>query len=202
MGQLHHFLGIEMCWHESSIHLTQPRYIAELLKKFELQNVKPFPTPIITDKTISKIDGEAMQDPSIYRSAVGLQYLSHTRPNITFTVNKLSQFLQSPTSTHWQALKRVLRYLKGTMNQGLWIQNNDNLTLNGYSDADWASCPDDRRSTTGYCIYLGDNLIAWSSKKQHVVARSSTGSEYRALASAASEIAWIQSRVSCPNKTH
>lgn len=91
MGQLHHFLGIEVIWHDSGIHLTQTTYITELLKKFEMQNIKPCITPIPAGKTLSKADGETFQEPSAYRSAVGrLQYLSHTRPDITFSVNKLS----------------------------------------------------------------------------------------------------------------
>lgn len=91
MGQLHHFLGIEVIWHDSGIHLTQTRYIAELLKKFKLQNIKPCITHIPTGKMTSKTDGEALKDPSVYRSVVGeLQYLSHTRPDITFAVNKLN----------------------------------------------------------------------------------------------------------------
>ncbi|KAL5546517.1 hypothetical protein UlMin_006204 [Ulmus minor] len=135
-----------------------------------------------------------MKNPSLYRSAIGaLQYLTHTRPDIAFVVNKLSQFLQEPTDTHWQSLKRVFRYLKGTIYHGLHIQHNEKLTLTGFSDADWASCPDDRRSVAGYWVYIGDTLISWSSKKQHVVARSSTESEYRALAQVAAEIWWIHS---------
>ncbi|XP_062076274.1 uncharacterized mitochondrial protein AtMg00810-like [Humulus lupulus] len=116
-------------------------------------------------RTLSGHDGTILENPTLYRSVIGaLQYLSHTRPDISFSVNKLSQFLKAPTMVHWNAAKRILRYLKG------------------FSDADWACCPDDRRSVGGYCEFLGDTLMSWSSKKQSVVARSSTESEYRALA--------------------
>ncbi|XP_022874172.1 uncharacterized protein LOC111392999 [Olea europaea var. sylvestris] len=139
MGELHHFLGIE----------------------------------VRRGKNISRSKGEKMADPSLYRSAIGgLQYLAHTRPDITFDVNKMSQFLQTPSDVHWKAVKRIFRYLKGTIEHGLWIQRSYKMSIIGFADADWASCPDDRRSTVGYCVYLGDTLVAWSSKKQHVVARS------------------------------
>ncbi|XP_062119207.1 secreted RxLR effector protein 161-like [Humulus lupulus] len=149
---------------------------------------------MITGKVLSKNDGAVLSNPTMYRSAIGaLQYLCHTRPDIAFAVNKLSQFLQCPTTSHWSGVKRVLRYLKGTLHYGLHLGYCERLVLVGYSDADWACCPDDRRSIAGYCIYFGDSLVSWSSKKQAVVSRSSTESEYRALAHVASEITWIES---------
>lgn len=97
-----------------------------------------------------------LQQPSIYRSTVGaLQYLTLTRPDISFAVNKLSQFLKSPTELHWQACKRVLRYIKGTISHGL--QAAAKFSLECYADADWASSVQDRKSTSGYCVFLGPN---------------------------------------------
>lgn len=156
-------------------------------------HLKPCATPMIGGRPLSKEDGEPLPNATEYRSIIGgLQYLTHTRPDLSFAVNKLSQFLQTPTTAHWQAAKRVLRYLKGTVYHGLHIKNSDNLEITGYLDADWACCPDDRRSIAGYCVYLGDTLVSWSSKKQPVVSRSSTESEYRALAQVSTEISWIQ----------
>jgi histone deacetylase 1/2 len=128
-----------------------------------------------------------------YRSTVGaLQYLTITRPDLSFVVNKVSQYVQGPMDKHWAALKRVLRYVKGTLDQKLQFQKSDN-TLNAFSDADWAGCPDDRRSTGGFAVKMGSNLVSWSSKKQPTVSRSSTESEYKAIANVAIELIWIQS---------
>jgi hypothetical protein len=115
-----------------------------------------------------------------------------TRPGISYTVNKVSQFMHAPTSDHWDAVKHILRYLKGTIDHGLQLHSHSSLDLHVYSDADWEGCPDDRRSTSGFCIFLGANLISWSSKKQHTVSRSSTEAEYRSMTMACSELTWIQ----------
>lgn len=135
----------------------------------------------------------AFQDPKLYRSTVGsLQYLSFTRPEIGFSVNRLAQFMHSPTELHWQEVKRILRYLKGTSSYGLVIRPSVIPTLTAYSDADWAGSVEDRKSTTGYAVYLGRNLISWSSRKQKSVSRSSTEAEYRAIANTTSELLWVR----------
>jgi hypothetical protein len=121
-----------------------------------------------------------------------LQYLSLTRPDVSFAVNKVCH-LHCPTVNHWTTVKRILRHLKHTLYHGLFIRRQSSTNLHAYSDADWASCPDDRRSTGGYCIYLGSNLISWSSRKQATVSRSSTEVEYRSLANATAELQWLQS---------
>lgn len=178
LGHLQYFLGIEVFKDNTGIYLSQGKYVAELLQKVDMLNIKPSSTPMIARKPLSILDGQPLEQPMLYRSVIGaLQYLSHTRPYISFAVNRLSQFLKQPTDVHWTTAKRILRYLKGTMYHGIHIFTGDNLNLTGFSDADWASCPDDRRSIASYCVFLGDSLISWSSKKQTVVARSSTESE-------------------------
>lgn len=157
-----------------------------------MEDSKSCATPMATTPNLSKQTGTLLHSMTEYRQVVGaLQYLTLTRPDIAFAVNKLAQFLHCATDVHWQACKRLLRYLNGTATQGLLLRPSSTFSLQCYSDSDWAGCPDDRRSTGGYLVYFGGNLISWSSKKQPTVARSSTESEYKAIANATAEIMWV-----------
>ena len=132
-------------------------------------------------------------DSTSYRCIVGsLQYLILTRPDISFAVNKVCQFLHAPTTAHWTAAKRILRYVKNTVSMGLSINRSSSMGISAFSDADWAGCLDDRRSTGGFAIFHGPNLVSWCAKKQATVSRSSTEAEYKALANATAEVIWIQ----------
>jgi histone deacetylase 1/2 len=140
-------------------------------------------------------EGETLSsdDSTRYRSIVGaLQYITLTRPDIAFSVNKVCQFLHAPTTVHWTAVKRILRYLKGTLSLGLRLSKSGSTMVSAFSDADWAGCLDDRRSTGGFAVFFGSNLVSWSARKQATVSRSSTEAEYKALADATAEVIWLQ----------
>ncbi|KAK0603909.1 hypothetical protein LWI29_010028 [Acer saccharum] len=192
LGPLSYFLGVEVVPHKQGILLSQRRYIMDLLTRTKMTEAKPVQTPLPTSPPISLHSGTPLSDPTTYRTVVGsLQYLSLTRPDISYAVNKLSQFMHQPSSDHWELVKRVLRYLGGTLNDGILIHRDSPITLHAFSDADWAGNKDDYSSTGAYIVYLGRNPISWSSKKQHTIARSSTEAEYRTVASTAAELNWV-----------
>jgi histone deacetylase 1/2 len=198
MGKPDYFLGIEV--HHlpnGNMLLTQSKYIRDLLHRANMAEAKGITTPMVSSLKLSRFGPDSLPDPHEYRSIVGaLQYVTLTRPEIAFCVNKVCQFLSSPLLTHWQAVKRILRYLLHTCHHGLLLQPSSavsKFSINAYSDSDWASDLDDRRSTSGSCIFFGPNLVSWSAKKQSLVARSSAEAEYRSLAHTTSELLWIQS---------
>lgn len=198
LGDLEYFLGIEVKrLQDGSLFLSQTKYVRDLLAKANMLDAKSLPTPMISSAKLSKHGTDLLEDASFYRSIVGaLQYATITRPEICFSVNKACQFLSQPLDSHWKSVKRILRYLSGTLHHGLLLQPSSPhtpISLTAFSDADWGSDPDDRKSTSGSCIYLGPNLVSWWSKKQNLVARSSTEAEYRSLANTAAEVLWIQS---------
>jgi hypothetical protein len=149
-------------------------------------------SPSSSGSKLSKFDGTPLPDPTEYRQIVGaLQYCTLTSPDISFSVNQLCQHMHAPTSTHWSAAKRVLRYLKSSVDHGLHYTKGP-LHLFAYCDSDRAGDPDDRRSTSGFAVFLGRNLVSWSAKKQPIVSRSSTEAEYRALAITTAEMFWLR----------
>jgi Reverse transcriptase (RNA-dependent DNA polymerase)/Integrase core domain/gag-polypeptide of LTR copia-type/GAG-pre-integrase domain len=192
LGKLSYFLGIEIAHSTKGLFLSQRKYTLDLLKETGKLGTKPATSPMETNIKLNTEDGKPLSDISQYQRIVGkLIYLTVTRPDITFAVSTVSQFMHAPRTCHMEAINRILRYLKGTPGQGILMKQNATDTVVGFSDADWAgSC--DRKSTTGFCTFVGGNLVTWRSKKQNVVARSSAEAEYRAMASTASELIWIK----------
>lgn len=192
LGQLHFFLCIEVCYINQGIVLSQRKFTKELLQDCNLDLSKQAKTPLPPNFKLFTNVGDFYLDPLFYRCLVGkLNFLTNTRSNLSFAVQTLSQFLQQPRVPHFQALHHVLRYVAGTIGQGILLYATDQLTLQGYSDSDWASCPNSRRSVTGYVMLLGNSPISWKSKKQGTVSKSSSEAEYRAMAAASSEITWL-----------
>lgn len=196
LGPLHHFLGVKVTSVYGGILLSQRQYILNLLKRTNMLEAKPVSSPMSSSQQLSLFNGNPCPDETLFRSVVGaLQYLSLTRPDISLAVNKVCQFMHKPADIHWTVVKRILHYLKFSSDFGLFIRLSSSTQLSVYSDADWAGSPDDHKSTSGYCIYYGHNLISWRSKKQPTVARSSTEAEaeYRAVDHATAETLWLLS---------
>ena len=192
MGQLHYFLGIQAQFHTGGMFLSQQAYAEDLLAVASMEHCTPMPTPLPTQPERTRDQDEAFSNPTYFRSlARKLQYLTLTRPDIQFAVNYVCQKMHKPTVSDFQHLKRILRYVKGTVTMGISFNKFTDSILRAYSDSDWDGCKETSRSTGGYCTFLGHNLISWSSRKQPTISKSSTEAEYRSLSETASEITWV-----------
>ncbi|GJV25884.1 ribonuclease H-like domain-containing protein [Tanacetum coccineum] len=178
----HLFTTCEVCYDRPWPTQLFSKYATEILEQAQMLNCNPCRTLIDTEKKLGP-EGSPVTDPTLYRSLAGsLQYLTFTRPDLSYAVQQLCLYMNDPREPHLNAMKHVLCYLRGTTDLGLHLFRSTTSHLIAYSDADWAGCPATRRSTSGYCIFLGDNLLTWSSKRRDTLSRSSAEAEYHGVA--------------------
>ncbi|RVW66685.1 Retrovirus-related Pol polyprotein from transposon TNT 1-94 [Vitis vinifera] len=193
LGKMKYFLGVEVLQNSEGIYISQRKYAKEVLERFGMEKSNSVKNPIVPGDRLTKNEGGVKVDATKYKQLVGsLMYLTATRPDLMYVVCLISRFMASPTEMHLQAAKRVLRYLKGTVDLGVFYQKEGNGELMAYTDSDYAGDVDDRKSTSGYVFLLSEGAVAWSSKKQPVVTLSTTEAEFVAAASCACQGVWMR----------
>ncbi|GJV03065.1 putative ribonuclease H-like domain-containing protein [Tanacetum coccineum] len=196
MGELTFFLGLQVKQKDDGIFISQDKYVADILKKFDFSSVKTASTPLETNKALIKDEEAEDVDVHLYRSMIGsLMYLTASRPDIMFVVCACARFQVTPKTSHLHDVKRIFRYLKGQPKLGLWYPRDSPFDLEAFSDSDYAGASLDRKSTTGGCQFLGKRLISWQCKKQTIVANSTTEAEYVAAANCCGQVLWIQNQM-------
>jgi hypothetical protein len=195
LGRMKYFLGIEVIQSNEGIFICQQKYAAEILSRFGMNDCNKVCSPIVPECKLGKNENGRASDAKVYKQMVGcLMYLLATRPDLAYSVCLVARFMERPTEIHVAAVKRILRYLKGTIGCGIMYKRLtvDNLRLVGWSDSDYAGDVDDRKSTSGFVFMLGSGAISWSSKKQPIVTLSTTEAEYVAAASCACQCIWLR----------
>ncbi|KAH9779116.1 hypothetical protein KPL71_007601 [Citrus sinensis] len=192
VGELTYFLGLQVKQMENEIFVNQSKYVKSLVKRFGLDSAKHLRTPMSTNAKLTVDHSGSSVDPSLYRSMIGsLLYLTASRLDICFSIGVCARYQANPKESHLAAVKRIIRFVSGIVNDGIWYTNDTNSSLAGYSDADWAGNIDDRKSTTGGCFYLGNNLVSWHSKKQSSISFSTAEAEYIAAGSCCTQLVWM-----------
>ena len=188
LGLLRYFLGIVVLRSKKGIFINHRKYVLDLLAETGMLDCKPAETPMMQNHGLQLIEGAKLTNQTRYQRFVGkLIYLSHTRPDITYAVGIVSQFMHKPQTDHWEAVLRIVRYLKGTPGYGILFEKHGHMEILGFTDADWTGNPNDRKSIAGYLTFVGENLVTWRSKKQKVVALSSTEAEFWGIKSGLTE---------------
>ncbi|GJT63896.1 retrovirus-related pol polyprotein from transposon TNT 1-94 [Tanacetum coccineum] len=196
MGKISFFLGLQISQSPRGIFINQSKYALESLKKYGMESSDPVDTPMVEKSKLDEDTQGKAVDPTHYRGMVGtLMYLTASRPDLTFVVCMCARYQAKPTEKHLHAVKRIFKYLRGTVNRGLWYPKDSSIALTAYADADHAGCQDTRRSTSGSMQLLGDRLVSWSSKRQKSAAISSTEAEYIALSGCCAQVLWMRSQL-------
>jgi hypothetical protein len=192
-GELKYFLGFQIKQLQEGTFISQTKYIQDILKKFGMKNGKPIKTPMGTNGYLDLDTGGKSVDQKVYRSMIGsLLYLCASRSNIMLSVCMCARFQANPKEVHLRAVKRIMRYLVYTPKFGLWYPKGSTFDLIGYSDADYARCKIDRKSTSGTCQFLGRSLVSWASKKQNSVALSTVEAEYIVVGHFCAQLLWMR----------
>ncbi|XP_019228344.1 PREDICTED: uncharacterized protein LOC109209517 [Nicotiana attenuata] len=182
LGSLHYFLGLEVMYVSDGILVNQRKFALELVEEFGCTDSKPTSSPLALGLNLSSDVGSLLSDPSLYRRLIGkLNFLTHTRPDMAYTVQHLSQFMQTPRQPHLDAALHTVCYIKGLSGLGLHFSSHFSFSMVAFCDLDWASCRDSRRSVSGFLVTLGSCPISWKSKKQTTVSLSSAGAECRSV---------------------
>ncbi|XP_059301811.1 uncharacterized mitochondrial protein AtMg00810-like [Lycium ferocissimum] len=196
LGILTYFLGLEVHYDSLGVFLNQHKYTQDLIALVGLQESSSIDTLLELNVKYRREEGDILPDPTLFQKLVGiLNYLTITQLDISSAVQRVSQFMQAPYHLDLVVVRHIIRYVLGTSTRGLFFPSGSLIRLDAFSDSDWAGCPNTRRSVTGWCMFLGDSLISWKSKKQARVSKSSTESEYRVMYAACSEIVWLRGRL-------
>nr|GEZ80694.1 retrovirus-related Pol polyprotein from transposon TNT 1-94 [Tanacetum cinerariifolium] len=197
MGKISFFLGLQISQSPRGIFINQSKYALASLKKYDFESCDPVDTPMVEKSKLDEDKEGKAVDPSHYRGIIGtLLYLTASRPDLQFSICMCARYQARPIEKHVHAVKRIFRYLRGTVHRGLWYPKDSSVALTAFADADHACCQDTRRSTYGSVQFLGERLISWSSKRQKSVTISSTKAEYIALSGYCAQILWMRSQLS------
>jgi hypothetical protein len=196
MGEMDFFLGLQVDQSSKGIFIHQTKYVHDILNKFQMTDSKPIGTPLVINHGIGVDEKGEPVDPTMYRAMIGsLMYLTASRPDIMFPTCLLSRYQSKPKMSHFMAVKRILRYLKGCPDKGLWYPRDDKFDLVAFSDSDYGGCKLDAKSTSAGCQFLGGRLVTWQCKKQTAVAQSTCEARYIAASSCCAQVLWIQQQM-------
>ncbi|CAM8934243.1 unnamed protein product [Rhodiola kirilowii] len=197
VGELKYFLGLQVVQGDDGTRIHQYKYVREILKKFGMESAKTCATPMSPNDTLAKDESSLQVDLTLYRGMIGsILYCMAIRPDILFSVCLCARFQADPRETHVKVVKRILRYLKGIDNLCLFYPKGGDLRLMAYTDADYAGCKTNHKSTSGMAQFLGPCLISWGSKKQSSIALSIVEAEYIVAAACCAQLLWIKQQLS------